>query len=75
MPINHKRRPHHLVLSLTGRDGGRPGQPIADRGVGVVEPKVVLCPRQASAEFDDVTDGLGSEGGVGLGETHLGLVI
>ena len=75
MPINHKRRPHHLVLSLTGRDGGRPGQPVAYRGVRVVEPKVVLCPRQTSAEFDDVTNGLRSEGGVGLGETNLRFVI
>ena len=37
-------------------DARRPGQPVRDGGVGVVQPEVVLCPRETSGEVDGVAD-------------------
>ena len=56
----HLPRPH-VDAQVGGRvwrrrDGRRPRQPVADAGVAVVQPEVVLGAREAAGELDHVGD-------------------
>ena len=62
----------HRDLQVGGRvrrrgDAGRPGQPVRQGGVGVVQPELVPRPRQSAPELDSVADLCRPEGGVGRG--------
>nr|CAD7392126.1 unnamed protein product [Timema cristinae] len=57
------------VMVINDLVAGCPCQPVVKAAVGVVQPELVLGPRESPREFDHVPDVLGGEGSVGGGRT------
>jgi hypothetical protein len=71
---NLDKNPLGTFLLRTCGEVGRPGERVVT-GIGVVEPEVVLSPRQRLREFDHVSYVLRGDGGVGGWVSERGVVV